>query len=210
MVDSLGSSTNELYFEETLSRAGDTANLAIVIGVAMLVLGVIPATVVLFAKALNNLVWIGGIVILWGGAAFIGRILWRKKDTTVDVRVTDSGIRLTQTPTPFFGTGHVSIPFAHITRVQYCLPDSGENIHLTEADKKQSAEQISMEDDPVRFMVARQSSENAIETGSYLGGVRIERTNGPPVYIGSDQPETLATVIAEHSDTVDEPEEFFT
>lgn len=133
-------------------------------------------------------------------------------DTTDNRRggVTDHGLTVEQTPTPWLGTGAVQVPFGVLTRVQFCLPDRGENSHLTEADKRQGARDLRMTDDPLRFLVARQSGENALETGAKLGGIRIERSIGPAIYVGSDHPQELATVLACRSEHVAGAEKFTT
>lgn len=199
-----------IYFEENLSRADDTVDRGIAVGSVMLVVGVLPTTVIAILKAMQEPVWWLAVVLIWGIAFAMWKILQKRKETSVNVQVKSDGVFVDQTPKPWLGTGGEYVSFDDISGVQYSLAETSPRIHLTEEDKQKSAEQLNMENDPARFMVARQSSNNALNAGTYRGGIRIERTNGPPVYIGSETPNKLSAVIVEQSPLVDHAEKLFT
>lgn len=182
----------EISFQETLELRGTDFALVLVVAVTAGIVAPVSLALVIGSPE-RALLAVPAVAV----SAALVWVLQRRRRTEVDVRVDENGVTLGRTPPPLaLGEAELFIAFDDVIGVQYCDGDESPNIHLTEEDKRKAAEDV-LGYRPQRYMVARQSSNDAIDAGKYHGGVRIERRNAAPVYVGSDTPRELAEVLAE-------------
>jgi hypothetical protein len=177
---SAGTGEGDVHFEETLSIApGDLHPVYWVVGLlGVVVVGVVPAYF--------GVVWVGGIVlVIVAVAAYVafGR--------RVDVRVTDRGVDVTLNWYGLDSSSGVDIPYADVAGVEYTVPD-GSHIRVKTGEGTGAN----------RYMVPQQ------DQGTYRDGIRIERHDDDPVYVGSERPAELADAIVERTPGVERAEPF--
>lgn len=102
----------------------------------------------------------------------------------VHTRVTDDGVEIDREGGYFGQSSGVTVPFGAITAVEYSDPDGDLKVNLGD-----------------------------VRAEKFIGGragdwVRIGRSDGPAVYVGSDRPRALAEVVADLSPNVDGAEPF--
>jgi len=125
--------------------------------------------------------------LLVGSLLIVGflRAMGRAFDERIHVRVTDGGAAVQRDGSRRWQSSGVEIPFDAITAVEYLDPEeSSTRIELTDWRAQ-------------RFFAGR--SRNWI---------RLERGDGPAVYIGSDRPVELAETIARRAPGVEKAEPF--
>ena len=102
----------------------------------------------------------------------------------IHTRVTDGGIEIDREEGYLGQSSGVTIPFEAITAVEYNDPEGSPKMNLED-----------------------------IRAEKFIGGragdwVRIDRTDAPAVYVGSDQPRALAEVVADLAPGVDRAQPF--
>lgn len=120
-----------------------------------------------------------GVAVLVCGYLVVGfvwtakRQLGRAFAKVVHVRVSDAGVSVSRTGSLSWESAGVDVPFEEITAVELVDPD-------------ESSFRVELGDARSEKFIAGRSSD----------WVRIERSDDPAVYVGSDDPKELAAVIA--------------
>lgn len=122
-----------------------------------------------------------GLLLIVGFVRAMGRAF----DERIHVRVTEDRVTVQRYGSRYWQSSGVEIPFDAITAVEYLDPE-GSSTRLELGDWRDQ-----------RFFAGR--SRNSI---------RIERGDGPAVYIGSDRPTELAETIARGVPAVENAEPF--
>ncbi|MFB6196621.1 MAG: hypothetical protein ABEI80_10650 [Haloplanus sp.] len=142
----------------------------------------LPLSLVLFG-AVFGIVVVGSllaavVMVVKGGGVGLG------SSEQIHTRVTDSAVEIDREGGYLGQSSGVTIPFETVTTVEYNDPDGDLRMNLGDVRAK-------------KFIGGR-------------GGdwVRIGRSDGPAVYVGSDQPRRLADVVAGLSPGVDRAEPF--
>jgi hypothetical protein len=110
-----------------------------------------------------------GVASLW----MFTRNLGRAFDREVRVRVTDAGVSVERSGSRYWQSPGVEVAFDDITAVEYVHPE-------------ESSFRVELRDLRAPKFFAGRSRD----------WVRLERTNGPAIYVGSDRPRELAETIA--------------
>jgi hypothetical protein len=169
------SGDRDVHFEEILSISpGDVHPVTwVAILFGVGVVGVVPAY--------SGLVWLPGVVlVIFAVAAYIafGR--------RAHVRVTDTGVDIDLNWLGFNSSSGVEVSFSDIAGVEYTVPD-GSYIRVKPGESTGAN----------RYMAPRNSQ------GTYRDGIRIERINDDPVYVGTERPAELAETIVERTPGVE-------
>lgn len=160
--------------------------------------GILSAVASIYAQQPHVIVGAGLAVLLvvlyfLAGVFGIRRGMRQAFDEQVTIQVTDSGLSVRQEGghsqgrgviTPYDPTG-VDVPFDAITAVEYA--DPSESTRRTELGDWRAP----------KFFAGRSQD-----------WIRIERADGPAVYVGSDQKRELADTIVRHSPNVETAEPF--
>ncbi|MEF8863327.1 MAG: hypothetical protein V5A40_16485 [Haloarculaceae archaeon] len=109
----------------------------------------------------------------------------RAFDRRVHVRVTEEEVTVERDGTRYWQPSGVEIPFGDVTAVEYPDPDES-SLRIELGDWRAP-----------KFFAGRSRS-----------WVRIERGNGPAVYVGSDRPVELAETVARNAPGVERVEPF--
>jgi hypothetical protein len=203
------STAGDVHYEETLSPWGMdfpgwlSTVLAALVGLSVVgTLGLLLILVVVLVAGAGPIPRpfpgpVGGIVALLVVVALLvtvmlaatAGIVYVVVARRVSVRVTDAHIELRRTGplSGLYGGDGADVPLAEIAAVQYSEPD-GSALHIGEAHMPASDAGVQ------RYMVGRGPS-----AGNYQHGIRVERVDAPPVYVGSSQPAELAGLIADRS-----------
>lgn len=135
----------------------------------------------------GGIVLVGLFVVGYGVFSIVGfvRGMGRAFDEEVHARVTDAGITVRREGSGYWESSGVEIPFDDIAAVEY-------------ADMDESSLRVEFGDwrSPKFF------------AGRSRDWVRIERADGPAVYVGSDRPVELAETIARSAPDVGSAEPF--
>lgn len=202
-------------FEEALSpRPAGRQLLAGVAFMAIVLVAVLTVfTVLSVAQGYGSSEFFGGIgavvIAVVGMLAvmslpFYGFQRYHSSRTLYDLRVTDEGVEVE-------GKSSVLVPFEAITRVQYSEP-TGSHVQVTREDKEAAKRSMKEADGLVTPNTWEHSARRFLVTPrpftkppnmNYRGGVRIERADRPPVYVGSERPVELASIIAEKAPGVE-------
>lgn len=172
-----------VHFEETLTKSlGDLHPVYWV----MLLIGVLFGAGLLWLGAQD-----GSPGMLAAGAAIellIAGLLYGTLGLGYRVRVTDEGVEVGPVGDLFWEGQSVDVPFEAVDRVQYNDPD-GPYLYGQSDEEAAGAE----------FFKILPNTTYDKGMNTYHDGVRIERVDGPPVYLGSDRHVELAETIAERS-----------
>jgi len=120
---------------------------------------------------------VGGLLLLVVCVAAVRLLvtnLRRALDAVVHVRVTEDGVRVTREGSQYWQSSGVEVPFDAITAVEYVDPEA-------------SSFRAELGDARAPKFFAGRSRD----------WVRLERAQGPAVYVGSDRPRELAEAIAQ-------------
>lgn len=155
--------------------------------------------VVLFGA---GLLWLGAqrgsLAMLGAGATvlflFVG-VLYGTLSLGYRVRVTDGGVQIRPVGDLFWEGQSLDVPFEAVSRVQYNDPE-GPYLYGKSGEEAAGAE----------FFKIVPNTSYSKSMNTYHDGVRIERVDGPPVYVGSDRHVELAETIAERSPDVESAE----
>jgi hypothetical protein len=152
-------------------------SLAPVVLVALVATGEVTTPVGRLGSLLaDQLVVVAGLVFLLLGVGFVWLFVenvGRALDKTVRVQVDDRGVSVERTGSQYWQSSGVDVPFDAITAVEY-------------VDPEESSFRVELGDLRAPKFFAGRSRD----------WVRLERTRGPAVYIGSDRPNELAEAIA--------------
>lgn len=113
------------------------------------------------------------------------RAMGRTFDERIHVRVTDTGVTVERDGSRYWQSSGVEMPFDAITAVEYLDP----------------------EESPTRIELADWRAQRFF-AGRSRNWIRLERGNGPTVYIGSDRPIELAETIARRVPGIENAEPF--
>jgi hypothetical protein len=129
----------------------------------------------------------GVLVVGYGVFSIVGYLLQMRRafDEEVHVRVTENGVRVRREGSRYWQSSGMEIPFDAITAVEYLDPD-------------ESSTRLELGDWRAQKFFA----------GRSRNWIRIERSDGPAVYVGSDRPLELAETVAERAPGVATPEPF--
>ncbi|MEF8877254.1 MAG: hypothetical protein V5A60_11085 [Haloarculaceae archaeon] len=135
----------------------------------------------------GGIVLVGLFVVGYGVFSIVGfvRGMGRAFDEEVHARVTDAGITVRREGSGYWESSGVEIPFDDITAVEYADPDES-SLRVEFGDWRSP-----------KFFAGRSRD-----------WVRIERADGPAVYVGSDRPVELAETIARSAPDVGSAEPF--
>lgn len=122
-----------------------------------------------------------GLLLIVGFVRQMGRVF----DRQIHVQVTDGGVTVQRTGSPYWRSPEIEIPFDAITSVEYVDPDES-SLRLELSDWRAK-----------RFFAGRSRS-----------WIRLERGDDSAVYIGSDRPIELAETIAQRAPGVEHAEPF--
>lgn len=111
-----------------------------------------------------------GVGFVWLFVKNVGRAVSKE----VHIQVTDDGVSVSRSGSQYWQSSGVDIPFDSITTVEYVDPD-------------ESSFRMELRDFRAPKFFA----------GRSRNWIRLERTTGPAVYIGSDRPRELANTIAQ-------------
>lgn len=180
------------YFEETITPRVPGGVFGFVFGVALLFGGSFLGLILLVAP-LNAVVWRAVVIAVLGwtafGAAFGAGIYSRMR---VFVKVTDTGVEVVRNWNSRRGAERATIPFESISRVQ---TTDAIRPHRPEIERQYT-------DAPLQAYMITTGWLPVIDL-SYRTGVRIERTDGPPVYVGTARPGELAAVLTAKTPSAD-------
>jgi len=192
-----------VQYEETLSVFLDDVNTAKLVSMAVVVLLVAggPIAVGLFAGGGSALVAFG--LLLGGIAVGVGYISLKLR---VHVRVTDDSVEVHREGGPVWSPKTVEIAFERVAHVQYSDPD-GSHSHIYVRTGEHDAEYFMVDNSDPKYESGMGDKK---PMNVYREGVRIERVNRPPVYVGSERQVELAEAIAQRSPAVEctEPLQF--
>ncbi len=133
-------------------------------------------------SALMGAILVVGLVTVVGSILVIVLLVRRLRGRLtqqVTVRVTDEGLSVERPGSHYWQSSGVSVPFASVTAVEYLDPD-------------ESSFRVELGDWRAPKFFAGRSKQ----------WVRIDRSDGPAVYVGSDQPQTLAETLARNAPDV--------
>ncbi|MEF8791345.1 MAG: hypothetical protein V5A61_14565 [Haloarculaceae archaeon] len=135
----------------------------------------------------GGIVLVGLFVVGYGVFSIVGfvRGMGRAFDEEVHARVTDAGITVRREGRGYWESSGVEIPFDDIAAVEYADPDES-SLRVEFGDWRSP-----------KFFAGRSRD-----------WVRIERADGPAVYVGSDRPVELAETIARSAPDVGSAEPF--
>jgi len=135
----------------------------------------------------GGIVLVGLFVVGYGVFSIVGfvRGMGRAFDEEVHARVTDAGITVRREGSGYWESSGVEIPFDDIAAVEYADPDES-SLRVEFGDWRSP-----------KFFAGRSRD-----------WVRIERADGPAVYVGSDRPVELAETIARSAPDVGSAEPF--
>lgn len=216
---STASSGRHVHFEETLSPRLPERQLAFGV-VFVLLLSAVPIVLILLYAPPSADVGVGplagplvvGVVGLLG----IGGLVYAHRSRLrVDVRITDSGVVIQQNWSPPWSSSGVVVPFDDISRVQYSEA-SGSHIQVSTQDYRDNRRSMREADGFITFNTREHRPQTYMVTSrpyrgvntNYRGGIRIERVDSPPVYVGSERPAELARIIADRAPGVERAEQF--
>jgi hypothetical protein len=217
MSEPSGGSTDggRILFEESLSMKDEAGARNLIRGTRVLALFMIVSTLVSAVVVAGMLVsTIGGVDVvltvvngirterpslfvglLLAGALFVGYSVFsfvgvlsqmrRTFDERVHVRVTETGLSVRRDGSGYWQSSGVDVPFDAVTAVEYLDPD-------------ESSTRLELGDWRAKEFFA----------GRSRNWIRIERTGGPAVYVGSDRPTELAETLARRVPGVADPEPF--
>ena len=134
-----------------------------------------------------GLIVVGLLVVGYGVFTIVGFLFQMRRvfDEEVRVRVTETGISVRRDGSRYWQSSGVDVPFDAVTAVEYLDPDES-STRLELGDWRSP-----------KFFAGR--SRN---------WVRLERTGGSAVYVGSDRPVELAETVARQVPGVVTPEPF--
>ncbi len=196
----------EPHFEERLEPRVSYSTfgiLALVAGVLLLpvvlVLVLAPPTVPSVGDLLADPSLLVSRELLYVALVVGGLLAWRSWATSeVLTRVTGDGIEIERANGRLREPTRVHLEFENVASVQFSEP-TVPRIRVTEADRAKWGPGGRFRGGPPTFKVDRRT----FSADLYPGGVRIEHTGGPPVYVGSERPLELATAIAKSAPDVD-------
>lgn len=180
-----------VHYEETLSKSlGDVSPVIKAFAAFVVVTLVVGFALPLVLGGSGiDVVGLAFLLVFLGGTAFLG---YRAFQMQVDVRVTDAGVEIARTGNPLGSGTTVAVPFERIGRVQYSDPNAEPHIYVPRADH--GADWFMVDADPDMQLDGTVGGRKPANV--YSDGVRIERVDGPPVYVGSSRPVELAETIA--------------
>lgn len=171
------------YFKEALTPRVSGGVLTLLFGFFLLFTVPILALLLLIPAPGADVNWRAGLIALAGfgffGALWGAGVYYRMR---VYVEVTDSGVEVVRNWNTSRGAPGVRVPFKDISRVQ-----------TTESIRSHVDEQ-EYGDSPRQTYMVTTGRLPGVDL-SYHEGVRVERKDAPPVYIGSEQPDELASAI---------------
>lgn len=180
----------QVYFEEALNKS--VGDLHPVYWGGLLVVVLFGAGFLWLGAQDGSLAFLGAgavIVLLFVGILYGTLVLGYR------VRVTDEGVEVRPVGDLFWEGQSLDVPFEEVSRVQYNDPD-GPYLYGQSDEEAAGAEFFKV--------VPNTTYDKGMNT--YHDGVRIERVDGPPVYVGSDRHVELAGTIAERSPDVESAE----
>jgi len=146
-------------------------------------------TTVASGLPLPVLVFLAIFVLLVVGSLLLGVVMVLRGGSTISrnevhTRVTDGGIQIDREGGMFGQSSGVMIPLESVTAVEYNDPEGDLKMNLGDVRAK-------------TFIAGRGAD-----------WVRIDRSDGPAVYVGSDRPRMLAEVVGDLAPNVDGPRPF--
>ena len=146
-------------------------------------------TTVASGLSLPVLLFLAIFVLLVVGSLLLGVVMVVRGGSTtsrneVYTRVTDGGIQIDREGGTFGQSSGVMIPLESVTAVEYNDPEGDLKMNLGDVRAK-------------TFIAGRGTD-----------WVRIDRSDGPAVYVGSDRPRMLAEVVGDLAPNVDGPRPF--
>lgn len=120
----------------------------------------------------------------------------------VHVRVTDDGVVVHREGGRVWSSETVTVPFEEVARVQYSDPD-GSHPHIYVRTGEHDAKYFMVDNSDPKY---ESGMGDRKPMNVYREGIRIERVDGPPVYVGSKRQVELAEAIAQQSPAVEDAE----